>query len=183
MYQFGNADENGQRQPDPHDLTEQGTQAPATEDGQADRRHPHRPPGKEVTAVVERGEEGDAQAAVRQGIKQAVDDHDHPGEARQQPPRYAKIPRAEGAHQRAQERGTAERMRKAAMAEPRTVGDAETERQHIECVDPVQNGDTPVLLRLRAAGGHLPVAHGLEVHVRRRVDYPAPVNRELELTL
>ena len=42
------------------------------ESPRADRRHVNRPPRKKVTVIIERGEEGDSQAAVRHGIEETV---------------------------------------------------------------------------------------------------------------
>ena len=92
-------------------------------------------PGKEIAAGTERSEEGDAQAAVGEGIEDAVRRGHGKEEEEKFPPRRGKARDGlefEGDDDECPDEGEGERVRQAAMAEHVLILDAEMEEDNVE---------------------------------------------------
>src|SRR6266403_5617457 len=95
----------------------------------------NRPPRKKVTVIIERGEEGDSQAAVCHGIQQTmaggrrkkeIHPHGESAKSGQDPPKSHEH------HSARRDSSKKKRVGESAMAPEVTVTDAEPESDHIE---------------------------------------------------
>jgi hypothetical protein len=123
------------RKPNPQEFSLKNFKAAMGEESPgADRRHVNRPPRKKVTVIIERGEEGDSQAAVRHGIEETVagsrqkevGQHGKPSKPRQG------LPEPYENHSARQEGGQYQGMPESAVAPEVTVTDAESKSDYIK---------------------------------------------------
>lgn len=99
-----------------------------------DRRHVNRPPRKKITVIVERGEEGDSQAAVRHGVQETMargsDKEIHPRGGSTEAGRSS--PKSYEQRSACHESSEEKRVRESAVAPEVTVPDAESEADYVK---------------------------------------------------
>jgi len=124
------------RQPDPYDFADQGVQSPLAEDiFQSDGRDLDRGPAEEVSGLIERRQQGDAQPAVGEGVEYAVTGVNQEKETEQGPPlpgEYFAVSEKCAHDKQAQQQGAKGRVKKAPVPEEMAVVDVQRKTDNVQ---------------------------------------------------